>query len=83
MSDQVNISPPQTGVSDFNPWINYLNTDAVNTSKWPRATGSQCGGMEEDTDEQNSQGNKLALKQMSLRKAIRVHSPLCFQRKKY
>lgn len=40
-------------------------------------------GMEGDTDEENSQGNKLALKQMSLRKAIRVHSPFCFQRKKY
>lgn len=39
-------------------------------------------GMEGDTDEENSQGNKLSLKQMSLRKAIRVHSPFCFQRKK-
>lgn len=39
-------------------------------------------GMERDTAEENSQGNELALKQMSLRKAIRVHSPLCFWRKK-
>lgn len=39
-------------------------------------------GMEGHTDEENSQGNKLALKQMSLREAVRVHSPCCFQIKK-
>lgn len=38
--------------------------------------------MEGHTDEENSQGNKLALKQMSLRETVRVHSPCCFQMKK-
>lgn len=36
-------------------------------------------GVEGHTDEENSQGNKLALKQMSLREAVRVHSPCCLQ----
>lgn len=39
-------------------------------------------GVEGHTEEENSQGNKLALKQMSLRKALRVYALLCFQIKK-
>ena len=39
-------------------------------------------GMEEDTDEGNSQGNKLALKQMSLRKAIGYAQLSAFRGKK-
>lgn len=49
--------------------------------KVTKGHGLSVWEMEEDTDEENSQGNKLVLKHISLRKTTRVHSLLLSEKK--